>query len=114
MPKFTQADIEITASDKTGPGIKGAGKSLKSFGQSVNNVGKKMSLFVTGPLVAMGAIALKNAADFEKQQVAFETMLGSAEKASALLKDLVAFSAKTPFQLPGLQDAAKRLLGFGI
>jgi len=102
-----EAKVYITAKDMTGPGLKKAGTSMRNFG-------RKMSMFVTAPLAILGGIALKTAADFEKQQVAFETMLGSVEKAKVLLKDIIDFSAKTPFKLPGLQDAAKRLLGFGI
>lgn len=113
MPGPT-AKIFLRLEDLTGEGLKSAEGKLKSFGKSVSGIGKKMSLFVTGPIAAMGALALKNAADFEKQTVAFETMLGSAEKARDLLEDIVEFSAKTPFQLPDLQEGAKRLLGFGI
>jgi len=102
-----EAKVYVTAKDMTGPGLKKAGTSMRNFG-------RKMSMFVTAPLAILGGIALKTAADFEKQQVAFETMLGSAEKAKVLLKDIIDFSAKTPFKLPGLQDATKRLLGFGI
>jgi len=109
-----KAEVKITTKDLTGPGIKSATAKLQGFGKSLSSIGKKMSMFVTAPLAILGGIALKTAADFEKQQVAFETMLGSAEKAKVLLKDIIDFSAKTPFKLPGLQDAAARLLGFGI
>ena len=109
-----EAKVKITSKDLTGPGVKSATAKLQGLGKSLSSIGKKMSLFVTAPLAILGGIALKTAADFEKQQVAFETMLGSAEKAKVLLKDLIDFSAKTPFQLPGLQTAASRLLGFGI
>lgn len=114
MAKQTKADVIITAKDLTGPGIKSATVKLQSMGKTFSSIGRKMSLFVTTPLAILGGIALKTAANFEKQQVAFETMLGSAEKAKVLLKDIVDFSAKTPFQLPGLATAATRLLGFGI
>ena len=109
-----EARVKIASKDLTGPGIKSATAKLQGLGKTLSSVGKKMSLFVTAPLAILGGVALKTAADFEKQQVAFETMLGSAEKAKILLKDIIDFSAKTPFQLPGLQTAASRLLGFGI
>lgn len=87
---------------------------MKSIGKNLTNVGKKMSLFATGPLVAIGIAAIKSSGDIEKQRVALETLLGSVEEARILLDDLVTFAAKTPFQLPGLIDNTKQLLAFGI
>ena len=109
-----KAQIFITAEDLTGPGLKKVQQSFQKVGSQLSSIGRKMSLFITTPLAILGGVALKAAADFEKQQVAFEVMLGSAEKAGNLLKDIIDFSAKTPFKLPGLQTAAARLLGFGI
>ena len=80
-----EAKIFIRAQDLTGPGLAKASASFKQFGQSISRVGKRMSLFITAPLMAAGIMALKTAADFEKQTVAFETMLGSGEKAKKLL-----------------------------
>ena len=111
---FTSAEIDINAKDKTGAGIKSASSKITDLGKSLSSVGKKMSLFVTAPLVAMGVVALKNAASFEKQTVAFETLLGSAQRAKTLLKDIEDFAATTPFQMPGLLEGSKRLIAFGI
>ena len=41
-------------------------------------------------------------------------MTGSAEKGKAIMKDLVEFTAKTPFQLEGVGNTAKQLLAFGF
>jgi hypothetical protein len=41
-------------------------------------------------------------------------MLGSAENASALLKDLSDFAAKTPFTMPSIVSASKQLLAYGF
>lgn len=41
-------------------------------------------------------------------------MLGSADKAKALLSDLKDFAKKTPFELTGIRDTAKQLIAFGI
>ena len=89
-------------------------KNLQSFGRDMTRVGKKLTMFVTLPLAALGGIALKNAADFEKQTVAFEVMLGDIGKAHTLLQEIEDFAAMTPFQLPGLIEGSKRLLAFGI
>ncbi len=57
---------------------------------------------------------LKLAADAEQTAVSFEVLLGSAEKAKALVEDLTKFGAATPFEVPGLSQAAKTLLNFGV
>jgi tape measure domain-containing protein len=62
----------------------------------------------------MAAFGVKVAAANQAAAVSFETLLGSGEKASAFLKDLGAFAAKTPFELPELRDAAARLVATGV
>lgn len=51
--------------------------------------------------------------EFQKTQVAFETMLGSKVKADALMSQMVQTAAKTPFDLQGVADGAKQLLAYG-
>lgn len=51
--------------------------------------------------------------EFQQLNVAFETMLGSREKADKLMADVVDFAAKTPFELTDLAQATKSLLAFG-
>lgn len=41
-------------------------------------------------------------------------MLGSAEKADKLLRELSNFAQTTPFELTGIRDTAKQLLAMGI
>ncbi len=50
----------------------------------------------------------------EQQTIAFEVLLGSADKAQKLLKDLVFFSSATPLKIEELTRAARQLLAFGI
>nr|WP_225954640.1 tape measure protein [Kibdelosporangium phytohabitans] len=50
----------------------------------------------------------------EQATVAFNTLLGSGEKAKVFLEDLTKFAAQTPFELPGLIDNARSLLGVGL
>lgn len=65
-------------------------------------------------LFEVGKSAIVMAGELEQTKVAFETMLGSAEKADAFLKDLADFAANTPFEMKGLQDSSKKLLAFGF
>lgn len=94
--------------------LKKSEAQFKKVTDNLNKMGKKLTTFVTLPILGIGTAAIKAAADFEKQRVAFETMLGSADKAKVLLQEIEAFSATTPFQLPGLLTASKRLLAFGV
>jgi tape measure domain-containing protein len=64
--------------------------------------------------VAAGAWGLSIAAANEQAQISFETMLGSASKASAFLGDLRDFAAETPFEFPELQTAASSLISAGV
>lgn len=51
---------------------------------------------------------------FQQFEIAFKTMLGSAEKASKLMNQLVRTAATTPFDLQGVAQGAKQLLAYGI
>lgn len=70
-------------------------------------------------LGATGAFAgfykpMSIAADFEQTQVAFETLLKSADKAKQFLADVSEFANKTPFEFDELTNSSKLLLSFGF
>tara|TARA_Y100000593_G_C4321560_1_gene344100 strand:+ start:3675 stop:5930 length:2256 start_codon:yes stop_codon:yes gene_type:complete len=88
--------------------------NLQNVGKKMQSIGKGMTVGITAPLGLLGAAALKSASDLETMGVAFESMLGSGEAASQMVKDLSDFTAKTPFQLEGVGKAAKQLLSFGV
>ncbi|WVX88004.1 tape measure protein [Arthrobacter phage TforTroy] len=56
---------------------------------------------------------LETAAFMENANISFETLLGDKGKAKKMLADVSAFAAKTPFELPGLTDNVRSLLGAG-
>jgi len=87
---------------------------FQGMASNFKKVGENLAKFVSLPILAIGAASVKAAADMEMNQAAFETMLGSAEKAKTMLADLADFAAKTPFQLPDLANASKIMLSFGI
>ena len=60
---------------------------------------------------ALGS-GVRLAADYEQATVAFTTMLGSAAAAKQTLADLSNFAATTPFEMPGITEAARKLLAF--
>lgn len=51
--------------------------------------------------------------ELQKTYISFETMLGSKEKADALMAQMVETAAKTPFDLQGVTSGAKQLLAYG-
>lgn len=51
---------------------------------------------------------------FQQLEVAFNTMLGSAEQANALMEQLVHTAAITPFGLEDVAQGAKQLLAYGL
>lgn len=53
------------------------------------------------------------AIDYEQTQVAFETMIGSAEETKKTLQRISDFAAKTPFEMPQLLSVSKELINFG-
>lgn len=70
-------------------------------------------------LGATGAFAgiyqpMNLAGDYEQTVVAFNTLLGSAEKATKFLAEAQEFANKTPFEFPELLDSSKLLLAFGF
>ncbi|WP_394620953.1 tape measure protein [Lentzea sp. JNUCC 0626] len=80
-------------------------------------VAKGLALATAGAAIGGGLAAawgLKVASDMEQANIAFTTLLGSAEKADAFLKKLQAFAATTPFEFPELQTAASSLIAIGI
>src|SRR5690606_13848959 len=62
----------------------------------------------------LSAAGVKLAADFEQSQIAFETLLGSADKAERFLRELEVYARKTPFGFVGLQQASRQLLAYGF
>lgn len=93
-------------------------RQLGGVQKSFASVGGSFTKYVTAPLLAAGgaiiAFGIKSAASFEQTGIALETMLGSAKAGQKMFSDLKKFAAETPFELPGLLDASKKLLAFGF
>lgn len=69
---------------------------------------------LSAALAGLGAVAVRSAAQMEQTEKAFTTLLKSADLAKDFLTELERFAAATPFELPGLLNASKRLLAFGF
>ena len=83
---------------------------FKAIASQTVKLGSALTAAFGGISIGVG---LKLAAEFEAAQVSFQTMLGDADKAKNLMKELEAFAASTPFQFPELIGAGRSLLAFG-
>lgn len=101
--------------------LKSSSTEAKGFGSTVSSIFgtlvKTTAVFgaaAGGALAVFGTFAVKSAGEFQQNAIAFETMLGSADKAKKLLKEVSDFAAQTPFELPQVVTGAKQLLAYGF
>ncbi len=108
-----------------GNGLKSASKGIMDLGKNIANTGMdiaKAGLFggaiagvgTAGGLAGLGAFGLNLASQIQGTRIGLETMLGSAENAKSLMKEITAFAKRTPFNRLELFDYAKQLTGAGI
>lgn len=82
--------------------ITGINQGLELMGRMLDTVTRATMQFIdTGSM-------------FEKYNIQFETLLRSAEGAKSRMEELSRFAATTPFDLPGVVDAAKTLEAYGL
>jgi hypothetical protein len=99
---------------QTGSSADSAREKIHGFSISVLNHLRNIGLAAGGIAIAGGVAGLKLASDWEQATLAFTNMLHSGEKANSFMGALQEFAAKTPFELPGLIQGARRLMAFGI
>ena len=89
-------------------------RALDGTGQFNLSLSKMLSV-IGGTAALKGLVTdmVNVRGEFQKTSIAFETMLGSKEKADALMAQMVETAAKTPFDLQGVTSGAKQLLAYG-
>ena len=98
--------IVIRAVDQFTNVFKKVNASMLAMGVAFTAVG------IAGAKLTSGLIRI--AGEFEQTNIAFTTMLGSAEDADKLLRELADFAARTPFTITGVEQNAKQLLAMSI
>lgn len=83
-------------------------------GTALMEMGSRVTDAVTMPIVNLGTHMVNLASQLEQTQIAFKTMLGSAEQAGAFLEQLRDFAASTPFEFTDLTQSAKKMLALGF
>ncbi len=99
-------------------GISGAAGKITSFASKTTQAFATFGMAAQGVNTAIGLISklkgpVKLAADAEMTEVAFKTMLGSAEAAKKTIGDLTKFSDVTPFEPDETIAAGRAFLAVG-
>ena len=121
--------IEIELLDRISGGLDRVNKKMDALKEhsdkakkglsGLENVSDKVkrSLMGLGMAFSMKGLVSEVAnvrGQFQQLEVAFNTMLGSADKADALMAQLVRTAAITPFDLESVAQGAKQLLAYGL
>jgi len=88
----------------------------RNFGEiqgMVRGVGRGMTTALTVPLAGIGAAAVKSAAQLETLETSFISLTGGAKQAADMMQNLNRFTAKTPFQIENVANAARQLIASG-
>lgn len=102
-------------------GLKNTTNELKKQKAGVSGVSdemKKMKTLITGFIAAYGGkklwdLLIGSNAEMEQYTTSLEVMLGSAEKASAMIAKMREFAAKTPLTLDNVISSGTLLMGYG-
>jgi tape measure domain-containing protein len=103
-------------------GLKNTTNELKKQKAGVSGVSdemKKMKTLITGFIAAYGGkklwdLLIGSNAEMEQYTTSLEVMLGSAEKASAMIEKMRDFAAKTPLTLENVISGGSLLLNYGV
>ena len=110
------ADLVVGIGANTKELDKGLGKAMRemrNFGKHTKQLGKSMSMSITAPILALGAAAVKSAADLETMETSFISLTGGTKQAADMMRNLNQFTAKTPFQIEAVAKSARQLIASG-
>lgn len=113
-------DLETVSkqSKKATSGIKGFADKCNKMTGALSAIAAVQlgSVFtgMAGGILNMGIASVQAAAQMRQYEIAFQTMLKSAEAGTQMLKDLQQFAAETPFDVPGVVSAGQQLMAFGF
>ena len=121
-------EIEILMRDRLSAGLDKAGRKVDELKTKTTGASAEMerldrqaeSVRSTVSKIA-GAFAVKELVsnivkvrgEFQQLEASFRTMLGSEEKADALMQQLIRTAATTPFDLQSVANGARQLLAYG-
>lgn len=100
-------------------GVSQTARVVEQQGQSIENVFNRIKSVAS---IAFAGFTVKEIistlgtvrGEFQQFEIAFETMLGSGQKAKGMISDLANLAATTPFDMKGVVNGAKQLLAYGF
>jgi predicted nucleic acid-binding Zn-ribbon protein len=127
----TNVQLVITAQDNASAVLRRVSAEMKSASSSLPSFSRAFSTelgliktaahyaalgiaSVGAAVTAWGVASVKSASNYEQSRIAFDTMLGSADKAKKLLQEITKFAKETPFELPEVVEGSKKLLAYNI
>jgi len=88
--------------------------SLGDSFKTIAATGLKAFTVIAGAIATAGAASIIAAGKFESYNKSFETLLGSTEKASSIVKDLKSYADQTSLSFEDLAKSSQTMLSFGI
>ena len=109
----TKAKVNIDTSNiSTANG--GISSLIGKFSSAKAAVGGFLGAFAASALVDFGKEAIDAQSKVEQLEISFRTLLGSQEKASALIAEIKSYGTVTPYDTEGLAQAARLMLSYGM
>lgn len=100
-------------------GVSQTARVVEQQGQSIENVFSRIKSVASVAFAGFTASQIISTlgtvrGEFQQFEIAFETMLGSGQKAKGMISDLANLAATTPFDMKGVVNGAKQLLAYGF
>ena len=92
----------------------GISSLIGKFSSAKAAVGGFLGAFAASALVDFGRQAIDAQSKVEQLEISFRTLLGSQEKASALIAEIKSYGTVTPYDTEGLAQAARLMLSYGM
>lgn len=89
------------------------GTSFEALGNTISKVGSTLTKTITAPIAALATAGVTYNTQIEKYTTAFETFLGSAEKAEEVVANIKKDAAATPFDTQTLVSSNQMLVSTG-
>ena len=87
----------------------------KQLDEVFGKVGKTIAgVFAVSQMKQFASQVVTVRGEMQKLEIAFETMIGSADEANALMSQLIRTAATTPFGVSDISNAARQLLAYGV
>ena len=111
--QMTNAFAQMIAEMKQAPTV---GEGISSLFGRLNGDARQLAMSLLGGLgfEQLAEHIFDVRSQFQQLEISFTTMLGSEQKAGALMDELIQTAARTPFNMTDVTEGAKQLLAYGI